>query len=167
MPWVGSWLEFNFFYPILCVPIMILSVRSIYHGHFFQFCMAEKQDWRQCQLEVKEFRECVERNKTKPAEKTWVRGTGPYPRQLRLVDSRHPRIIRTRVVAGSSPSKTVVNMLYVNIFCTLFIYCYNIHFLVIYWFIFYIWKPFFITFIKSLMHICVNFCNGQELRFKE
>lgn len=159
MPWVGSWLEFNFFYPILCVPIMILSVRSIYHGHFFQFCMAEKQDWRQCQLEVKEFRECVERNKTKPAEKTWVRGTGPYPRQLRLVDSSLPRTIRTRVVAGSSPSK----QLWTWSMWTYFVHC-------LLWSIdlyFTFENIFFITFMKSLMHICVNFFNGQGLIFKE
>lgn len=101
-----------------------------------QFCMAEKQDWRQCQVEVKEFRECVEKNKTKPPEKTWGRGTGPYPQTLCLVDLRHPKTIRTRVIAGSSWSKSVVNILFVNIFCTLCIYSYNIiHFL---WFIFYI-----------------------------
>lgn len=124
-----------------------------------QFCMAEKQDWRQCQLEVKEFRECVERNKTKPAEKTWVRGTGPYPRQLRLVDSRHPRTIRTRVVAGSSPSKQSWTWSMWTYFVHCLLWSIDLYFT--------FENIFFITFMKSLMHICVNFFNGQGLIFKE
>lgn len=132
--------------------------------------MAEKQDWRQCQVEVKEFRECVEKNKTKPSGKTWGRGTGPYPQQLCLVDSRHPKTIRTRVISGSSRSKSVVNILFVNIFCTLCIYSYNInHCLVIYWFIFYIWKLFFTIHKVTNTYLCELFLmvKSSYLRNKE
>lgn len=135
-----------------------------------QFCMAEKQDWRQCQVEVKEFRECVEKNKTKPPEKTWGRGTGPYPQQICLVDSRHPKTIRIRVIAGSSRSKSVVNILFVNIFCTLCIYSYNInHFLVIYLFIFYIWRLFFTIHKVTNAYLCELFSmvKSSYLRNKE
>lgn len=28
--------------------------------NYFQMCIAEKQDWRQCQNEVKDFRSCMD-----------------------------------------------------------------------------------------------------------
>lgn len=63
-----------------------------------------------------------------------------------------------------------MNILFVNIFCTLCIYSYNInHCLVIYWFIFYIWKLFFTIHKVTNAYLCELFSmvKSSYLRNKE